>query len=287
MKIGFSTSFFDHQKISLSEGLDILKEFAVEYIELWTVFYGCKPFFDWKNNDVVKDIVDKCLKNNIKIYSIHAPFSFDYELASLDAGIQKTVVEDLKEIVSVANFMGVKVIVVHPASKPNSSRDKLSLEEYNLKFSAVRKGLNEVVEFINKKNYKLKIALENQLPHIMFSTAEELVELINFSDKNVVGICFDTGHAELFNSYNSMCDMLNKIKSNLLNLHISDTDGKEDKHLLLGEGRIRWHCVAEILQLLNYQNPFMLEILTPIKDGKIKETITEAKTRVKTLFLEW
>ncbi|MFQ3675725.1 MAG: sugar phosphate isomerase/epimerase family protein [Endomicrobiia bacterium] len=287
MELGLSTSFFYHQKIGLFEGLHILKESGIKHIELWTVFYGCKPFFDWKDSKIVKNVIDKCAEYNINIYSIHAPFSFDYELASLDTEIQKVVIEDLKEIVDVANFMKTSVVVVHPASKPNSSKSQLSLEEYKLKFSVVRKGLDEVVEFINKKNYNIKIALENQLPHIMFSTAEELLELINFSDKNVVGICFDTGHAELFNSKYSMCDMLNKVKNNLTNLHISDTDGKEDKHLLLGEGRIKWHCVTEILQLINYQNPFMLEILTPIKDGKIKETIEEAKKRVKTLFLEW
>lgn len=287
MEIGFSTSFFNHQKINLFDALDILSEFEIRHIELWTVFYGCKPYFDWKNVDEVKNVYNKCLKNNIKIYSIHAPFSFDYEPVSLDKQVRETIVKDLKEIVEIGNFLGAKVVVVHPASKPNSNKKSLTLEEYKLKFSLAKNVLNEIVEFINKKNYKIKIALENQLPHIMFSTAEELVELLNSTDKNVVGICFDTGHAELFNTPNCLCEMLNKLKNNLINLHISDTNGKEDKHLLLGEGRIKWYCVTEILNSINYKNPFMLEILTPIKDGKIKETIVEAKRRVNTLFLEW
>ncbi len=287
MKTGIATGIFDRNKISLEEALAIIKQVEIEYIELWTVFYGAKPFFAWKEKSIVDKVSKFCAINNIKIHSIHAPFSFEYELASLDCGIRTKVIQDIKEVVDVANDLGTKVVVVHPASKPDSNKNNLSKEEYELKFSFIKDGLKEIVEYIIKKKYNVKIALENQLPHIMCSTTEELLDLINSLDKNIVGVCLDTGHAELFNITNSLCDMMEKLKNYLLNVHVSDTNGKNDEHLLFGEGRIRWYNVAKILQSINYQNPFMIEILSLLKDTDIKVTLLEAKKRVKTLFKDW
>ncbi len=287
MQIGVSTGFADRLGIDVYSALDIVSSTPIKIVELWTVFYGKKLHFNWKDKTEIQKIKHLLTTLGITVYSIHAPFSYEYDISSPEIEKQKKVIEDIKEIFFVAEEFNAKVVVVHPATKPDTSRRHLSSQEYFERLTAAKYAINEFVEFIIKNRLNIKIALENQLPHIMFSYPNELLDLITSTNPDIVGICFDTGHAELFNEKNILYNMMEQMKHHIISLHISDTDNKTDNHLVLGEGNIKWHRVYEILHSVNYQNPFMLEILTPINGKDIKESLIEAYKRAKILLEDW
>lgn len=287
MEIGASTGFCDRIDLDILTALEIISSTPIKVIELWTTFYGKKIYFNWKDVALVKQVKQFVDTHNIEIHSIHAPFSYEYDISSPDTEKQKKVIEDIKEVIVVEEELGGKVIVVHPASKPETSKYHLSLKEYSLRFQKIKEGISELVEFIIKNGYKVKIAIENQLSHIMCSEPEELIEIINSTDRNIVGVCFDTSHAELHNKYNALCSIMRSLQDHIISFHISDTDGKTDDHLPIGEGRIRWYCVFEILREKKYNCPFMLEILTLKKGLNIKQTLIDSYNKSKLLLTNW
>lgn len=290
MKIGISTGFSDRLKINVYEALDIVASTPFRTIELWTLFYGKYKHFAWDDIVEVKYLKKKLDDYKIQVNSIHAPFSYQHELATNDKTYLATVVKDTKDIILVATELGANFVVIHPASRPDTSRRHISSEEYKQRFELVKKSLQDIADFVNKHNLTIKIALENQLPHIMFGYFDELLELITGLDNKIFGICFDTSHAMMTygNNTDTVLKNIEYISKFIITTHISDTDGTTDAHLLPGEGKIEWHKLANgCLQKLSNDAPLILEVLTPLKDKTLPETLNEAYRRMVLLTKEW
>jgi sugar phosphate isomerase/epimerase len=91
----------------------------------------------------------------------------------------------------------------------------------------------------------LKIALENGLPGYMVTTSE-LLSLVSEYGSPAVGICYDSGHAHITDD--TAC-ALKTLGPHVVTVHLHDNDGKEDQHLLPGEGTLDWKAVVAALGL--------------------------------------
>jgi len=287
MKISVSTGFADKFSLDIFSAIEIVAKTPIRTVELWSLYYSKNKHFNWSDKKVVEDIKNFLDKYNIEVYSIHTPFSAEHEFSTEDKSFLSQLINDTKEIIVAASILGAKCAVVHPASKPNTSRNHIAQEEYHKRFINVKNLLEELAEFIIKNNFSIKIALENQLPHIMFGYFDELVELIEkIKYQNIFGICLDTGHAEM--TYNTnLPQKLESIIKYIISTHISDTDGVTDAHLIPLEGKILWHKIVPILEQIQYEVPLTLEVLTPLKNKTIEETIKEGYRRLNLLFKHW
>jgi len=73
-----------------------------------------------------------------------------------------------------------------------------------------------------------------------------------------LGICLDTGHANLIEPPDKY---LEKIAPRLTALHVSDNSGDYSSHLPPGEGKIDWKKFASALYASGFKGVFMMEIL--------------------------
>ena len=287
MKISVSTGFADRFNLDIYSAIEIVVKTHIRIVELWSLYYGKTKHFDWSNKNVVKDIKNFLNKFNLDVYSIHTPFSADYEFPSEDKNILSQLINDTKDVIVSATILGAKCVVVHPASKPETSKYHLQKEVYQKRFETTKIVIEELAEFIVKNNFSVKIALENQLPHIMFGYFDELVELIEKNKyKNIFGICLDTSHAEM--TYNTdLPQKLSYITKYIISTHISDTDGTTDAHLVPSEGKILWDKLVPVLSQIPEDVPLTLEVLTLLKNKTIEETINEGYKRLNLLFKNW
>jgi len=287
MKISVSTGFAERFNLDVYSAIELVSKTSIRTIELWSLYYGKKKHFDWSDKKVVEDIKNFLKKYEIEIYSIHAPFSSEYEFPAEDKNIVSQLVKDTKDIIETAVVLGAKCVVVHPASKPDTSKNHVPQQIYQKRFDNTKIVLEEIAEFVIKNNLSIKIALENQLPHIMFGYFDELVELIEkINYKELFGICVDTSHAEM--SYNTdLPQKLLSITKYIISTHLSDTDGVTDAHLLPLEGKILWNKIVPVLEQIPKDIPLTLEVLTSLKNKTIEETIKEGYRRLNLLFKHW
>lgn len=101
-------------------------------------------------------------------------------------------------------------------------------------------------------------------------TTADLLWLVDELKSSHVGICWDTGHAELSKIDQSLA--LHTIGRRLVALHIDDNDGVKDRHWAPLRGNINWVDVMRALHEIRFSGPFNLEL-----PGEAAVTPTTAK----------
>ena len=178
--------------------------------------------------------------------------------------------------IDVASYIGIPWGVVHPDSARNP---ELTFEQ---KLEAVHKEYTPVIEYAIKKG--LGIAFENAgaFKEIGFcSLAEHLVELVDHYNDSMVGICWDTGHANP--AYEDQGEAFRILGNRLHCTHIADNNKKADLHLLPFRGTVDWTKVMAGLRAINYSGALILEpminLRTPneLKDAAARFAFESAK----------
>lgn len=77
------------------------------------------------------------------------------------------------------------------------------------------------------------------------STAEDLIAIQDSFHSDLIGICWDVGHANRM--YRDQLKPIRKLGSRIKALHIDDNLGKDDLHLLPFEGNVPWEQVMHTL----------------------------------------
>jgi sugar phosphate isomerase/epimerase len=110
------------------------------------------------------------------------------------------------------------------------------------------------------------IALENSAdffaqragsPRSYGSTPAELADLADALDHPSVGVCWDTGHARLQRL--DQPASIRALGSRLKALHVQDTDGASDQHLVPFLGDIDWKPIIAALADIGYRGDFTYE----------------------------
>lgn len=76
---------------------------------------------------------------------------------------------------------------------------------------------------------------------------------------DVVGFCYDSGHALLENRV----EYIERYGRRLIATHLHDNDGTDDQHRLPGEGKVDWPRVLRAIRAANYSRPMNLELFLP------------------------
>ena len=90
------------------------------------------------------------------------------------------------------------------------------------------------------------------------STAEDLIAIQDSFHSDLIGICWDVGHANRM--YRDQLKPIRKLGSRIKALHIDDNYGTaRDMHLLPYEGLIDWSKVMRALHEIGYDHDFAFE----------------------------
>jgi sugar phosphate isomerase/epimerase len=101
----------------------------------------------------------------------------------------------------------------------------------------------------------VRILLEN-IPNEL-CTPDKLVEFIQITHFDDVGICFDFGHAHIMGKVTEAFAIL---KGHIHSTHVHDNAGDRDSHLWPGAGSIDWKEAMELLRSAPHTPPLLLEV---------------------------
>ena len=165
--------------------------------------------------------------------------------------------------IEVCSILGCKELVIHPliATTVIEADELDKLMEYNIRW------FRELIK--PAKTHGVHICIENTVdirPHTIstpFTTAPDVIALVeSLADPNV-GICLDTGHAHIASQ--DIANMIQHFGKHLRVLHLHDNFGMinpihPDRHLFPGAGTIDFPSVFRALKEINFIGTMNLEI---------------------------
>lgn len=161
----------------------------------------------------------------------------------------------LKLELNICSRFGVKTLTVHTG---NNFDKTLPLKTYT---DAMTRSLEELLPVAEK--YGVTIALENIWTQP--NTPEVLLEMIKKFPSPYLGLCYDSGHANIM-KYAKEEDspakiwwqtpeeipaddmILEKMLPHIVNCHLHDNYGHKDEHNVPGKGNIHWEHVMGLLK---------------------------------------
>jgi sugar phosphate isomerase/epimerase len=107
------------------------------------------------------------------------------------------------------------------------------------------------------KKFGTGIALENLFGSMMYGGVDMLTRLCDRFHTDNVGICFDTGHANI--DKEDLSAVISFFGDRIKCTHIHNNWGKRDDHAPPIYGNIEWERVMPALTSIGYQGPLTLE----------------------------
>ena len=149
-----------------------------------------------------------------------------------------------------SQILGVKWVVLHPLVEQTAQENLRILREW------VDLG----------QRFGVGIAVENMhdlIPDVpsrraFGATPSELLWLVEETDPELVGVCWDVNHAQVqkLDQYQA----IKKLGKHLVHTHVNDTrKDSEEQHLLPFEGKVDWRGVIRALREIDYKGLFCLE----------------------------
>src|SRR6202162_3602078 len=250
--------------------LDGLARAGVQAVEI----FAARQHIDYANRKAhVKEIAEWFKGSGIPLNSVHSPLYSDYEwgragappvnVASSDRSQRISAMDEIKRALEIAEQIPFRFLVQHLGASGESFIDR--------KFERAMTSIEHLRAFA--KPLGVRIVLEN-IPNEL-CTPDKLVEFIQTSHFDDVGICFDFGHAHITSNVVEDFEIL---KNHIRSTHVHDNAGNRDSHLWRGKVSIDWKQAMELMRAAPHTPPLLLEIeadekVNPVE--KMGETFTE------------
>jgi len=279
MITGISTGlFYDRDLIGL---LPFFKNAGFEYLEIWTGkgAWGQEKHFDYYDVEYRRRLKESLRDLGLKVISVHAPFSDEMDLSSLDPVKSKFAFLEISLALEVLTELEGEYLVFHPAVEIRSEKSNFTgLHERRIMlWNKLEKILSQAIQ-----HRKILLA-ENPLPHIFFGNRRDFSYLLELFTHSSLGVCFDTSHAHLSGAFP---EMLESVLPRVKTFHISDNRGIYDDHLMPGEGRINWKQFFGILKRKPSAPVFILEVLGEYRRFPPEEILPVIREKAEIFFRE-
>ena len=155
--------------------------------------------------------------------TIHAPY-MDLSPAAIDSKVRDITVERFESVFDAAEVLGPRAVVFH------SGYEKW---KYSLKIDVWLKNSVKMWRRFSQRAEDLgtRIVVEN----IFEDEPANLRLLMEEMSSEYFGLCFDTGHFNLFSRI-PLEEWLSQVKEYIFELHLHDNHGSSDAHLAIGDG---------------------------------------------------
>lgn len=218
------------------------------------------------SKEMLETIVPMVEKGEIKVSSVHNVFpevkNPDYDTDSQllgyeDEGKRRVSIELTKGSVDYAAELGAKAVVIHPGEVPvskerhydillkNIYREGLKASaEYKALFEEmlnhrekssrkyvlnIKNSLEEIAEYIEKKNYNIKLGIENRAMCHQIPIFTEMSFLLEELKGLPVYFWYDIGHGMMMSNLGMFSHLdVYKMKDKILGVHIHDAIGVDD-----------------------------------------------------------
>jgi len=259
-KLGISTlTKFGISTYLNSEYLFAIKKTKIKHLEI-----GVEELEVEGKMDIAKiDNIESFLKeSSMNLNSVHAPFGINpsnrthlMDISSIDEEERADSLEEVKKGLDLLIRLGGEILVVHPS--PPAHLRPIADDIRPAKLEQCKRSLKEIIEVCKRK--KIKLAVENTTKTSLGNSSVEILEILEGLDPETIGVCLDTNHMNL---KEDLVEAVYRIGERLFTLHVSDNDGREEKHWFPFEGVIEWKPFIEALVNCQYDGVFMYEVIT-------------------------
>ncbi|MBF0408994.1 MAG: sugar phosphate isomerase/epimerase [Candidatus Riflebacteria bacterium] len=216
--------------------------------------YFAADLVDSLSADSYKELVSRFNEKGFEP-SFHGPF-FDLSLGAYDPKVRALALERMLWTINAAKDFKASQIVLHPGYGPWVLSRKFD-EWYELAIPVIK----TIVKAASDNG--IKIAFEN----IYDNNPNDLKKIVSEFSPEHVGVCFDTGHFNLFSDV-PMKTWLETLSDRIIELHVHDNDGQDDHHIAIGDGCVKYTPLINWLH--KREQPLVVTIEMVLKTHVIK-----------------
>jgi sugar phosphate isomerase/epimerase len=206
-----------------------------------------------------REIRDAIAAGGMDCDSLHGVYGDVFDPSSPLERSRRFAVEAYKAEGELALELGGPLVVVHCCT---IRRQGIAAEERRLRVDQLRKSIQDLGLF--GSTIGVRYAFEN-LPayHPLGSDIGELAAILRDSQAQSVGMCFDTGHA---NMVTNPAEAVARADGRIIYVHLNDNDGKGDDHLMPTYGTVDMPALGAALHQARYDGTMMLEVFYGIEE---------------------
>ena len=188
---------------------------------------------------------DRLDKAGLKVWSCHLPFGRNCDISVVDPEQRERNVAYIERMIRLSAIFRPQRLVLHPGSRPVPEEERSERE---------RCAANSICRLsLAAKEIGAVLCVEN-MPHSIGRTSAEMLRLIGGCTEAMV--CFDTNHLLL----ESHADFIGALGDRIATIHLSDYDGRDERHWLPGRGVIDWPDLCRRLRRTGYRGVYIFEV---------------------------
>lgn len=235
----------------IPEHIDVIKKYALDL----EIYFGA-DVLDSVSLSEIAELKEKL--DHSPSLSIHAPF-MDLSPGAVDSLVRTATLKRFRQILDVAEVLGPGTVVFHSGYEKwkYALNVDLWLEKSLLTWREV---------CLRAAGIGLKIAIEN----IFEDDPSNLKLLVAHMNSASFGICFDTGHFNLFSRV-PLEEWMEALNPYIFELHLHDNDRTSDQHLPIGDGTFEFEKFFSLLE--NRNCVYTIESHSPEKVLRSMETL--------------
>ena len=249
--------------------LPLLAAHDIRLVELGCVLYDELLDDRWFRN--LRRVLDDC---GIAVNSVHMPYPGDVNLdiSDTDPAHRAVAVDVAVECIGRLAELNGRFLVLHP------SCDGIADADRDGRLAAAAESLRIMAERISRHT-DIRIAIETMPRAFLCRDSAESLDLLRRADAPAVGLCLDVNH---MNFREDILAAVSTLAPHSVTTHLSDNDGKGERHWLPGRGVFPWPQLIDTLVTSGYAGPFIYE--TGIVGQTPAEAIAALAGSIRELF---
>ena len=202
--------------------------------------------------EAYQKVAELAKENNLVFAQCHLPFIPQKDgVPDRDAFYQ-----EVWQALDSAKALGIRYAVMHPNSA------SIPLEGYNrvAEYDNVMTYFAPFVEYANKIGVDMVVenmrSVQKGAPSHRYCSAPD--ELCDIADACGIGVCWDTGHANISGLHQS--EAISYVGDRLKVIHLNDNTGDDDIHYVPYMGTVDWDDVMKGLKNIGYAGAINFEV---------------------------
>lgn len=234
-------SSFVYFNYPIQHAIRRLRQFGYQGIEIW----GGRPHVYRHDLDDALDSIRRLLDELEMSVPNFIPAQFRYPsiLCSANEHVRRDSVAYLQDAIDNALKLGAPSVSVCPGMTVHG-------ESIDQGWACLRQSLIELLEYTERTHVKLLIEPAHAWETTLIRTVDEALQMIAEIKAERLGVCFDTGHANI--NGEDLAQAVHRLKNVPLHIHIDDNHGESDAHNIPGTGKIDFQALARALNEINY-----------------------------------
>ena len=182
----------------------------------------------------------------VRVGSVHLPFGKDLDPSLLDEEALSEAKSLYRSMLDWAGAKGIGIAVIHGSFEP------IPENERGERLARAAESIRELGLYAEGQGVTL--AVENLPRTCLGNCAAELLRMTDHGRS--AKICFDVNHLFI----ESHKEFYTQVSDHVVTTHLSDYDGVDEKHWLVGDGVIDWQELVRLFRAARYEGCFLFEL---------------------------